>query len=181
MYAAVRAAGAGEPSWLRWREERDHLFATHAQSPVQTAGAGLAWFPYDSAWRLTADFRSEEVGQQWVSEEATFTRLGSLVFGPLALGRYARLAVWWVDGYAGGIFVPFRDATSGVSTYGGGRYLLDSAKGADLGVSGSSVVLDFNFAYQPSCAYDGRWPCPLAPPDNRLDFPVEAGERVAGA
>ncbi|HEX2293734.1 MAG TPA: DUF1684 domain-containing protein, partial [Actinomycetota bacterium] len=81
------------------------------------------------------------------------------------------------DGYGGGLFLPFRDATSGRSTYGAGRYLYDTIKGADLGAEDGRLVLDFNFAYNPSCAYDPRWACPLAPPSNRLDVAVEAGER----
>ena len=67
--------------------------------------------------------------------------------------------------------------TSGRSTYGAGRYLLDTVKGADLGIDGPRLVLDFNFAYNPSCAYDPRFVCPLAPPPNRLAVPIEAGER----
>jgi uncharacterized protein (DUF1684 family) len=73
--------------------------------------------------------------------------------------------------------VPLRDATAGTTTYGAGRYLLDTVKGADLGMEGDRLVLDFNFAYNPSCAYDPRWVCPLAPPPNRLDVAIEAGER----
>jgi uncharacterized protein (DUF1684 family) len=84
-------------------------------------------------------------------------------------------------GYAGGLFLPFRDATNGTETYGAGRYLLDSAKSADLGIGSraESLILDFNFAFHPSCAFDPRWSCPLAPPENRLDIRIEAGERLA--
>ncbi len=87
----------------------------------------------------------------------------------------------WMRGYAGGLFLPFRDATNGHETYGAGRYLLDTAKSADLGPGGEpgTIVLDFNFAFQPSCAFDPRWSCPLAPPANRLDLRIEAGERIA--
>ncbi|HET6230785.1 MAG TPA: DUF1684 domain-containing protein, partial [Longimicrobiaceae bacterium] len=77
--------------------------------------------------------------------------------------------------------LPFADATSGVDTYGGGRYLYDTIKGADLGAHERTIVLDFNFAYNPSCAYDERWSCPLAPAENRLGFEVRAGERVPRA
>jgi len=87
------------------------------------------------------------------------------------------LELYWTEGYAGGVFLPFTDVGAGRSTYGGGRYLLDTSKGADLGMKEGNLVLDFNFAYQPSCSYDPRWVCPLAPPVNRLPFPVEAGER----
>ena len=74
----------------------------------------------------------------------------------------------------------FRDATSGDETYGGGRYLLDTVKGSDLGMQDGRLVLDFNFAYNPSCSYDPRWVCPLSPPANRLPVAIEAGERMTG-
>jgi uncharacterized protein (DUF1684 family) len=88
------------------------------------------------------------------------------------------LDVHWLDVYGGGLFLPFGDTTNGHFTYGGGRYLLDTIKGADLGGDGDRLWLDFNFAYHPSCAYDPRWSCPLAPPGNRLPVAVEAGERL---
>jgi hypothetical protein len=92
-----------------------------------------------------------------------------------------RLGVFWMSGYAGGLFIPFRDATNGTETYGAGRYLLDAAKSADLGgdPARGTLILDFNFAFHPSCAFDPKWACPLAPPENRLDLPVRAGERLA--
>ncbi len=92
-----------------------------------------------------------------------------------------RLAIYWLREYSGGLFLPFIDATSGRETYRAGRYLLDTAKGADLGpgLEPATIVLDFNFAYQPSCAFDPRWACPLAPAENRLDLEVRAGERIA--
>jgi uncharacterized protein (DUF1684 family) len=92
-----------------------------------------------------------------------------------------RLGVFWMSGYAGGVFIPFRDATNGSETYGAGRYLLDAAKSADLGgdPERDTLVLDFNFAFHPSCAFDPKWACPLAPPENRLDIPIRAGERLA--
>jgi uncharacterized protein (DUF1684 family) len=90
----------------------------------------------------------------------------------------ASLELYWLEGYGGGVFAPFADATSGRETYGAGRYVLDTIKGADLGEVDGRLVLDFNFAYQPSCSYDPRWTCPLAPPANRLALPVRAGERL---
>jgi len=111
--------------------------------------------------------------------EQGFERIGWLDV-PFPAGP-RRLGLYWMAGYAGGLFLPFRDATSGHETYGAGRYLLDAAKSADLGpgTAPGSLVLDFNFAFQPSCAFDPRWSCPLAPPENRLDLRVEAGERLA--
>jgi uncharacterized protein (DUF1684 family) len=91
------------------------------------------------------------------------------------------LTVFAMLGYGGGLFLPFRDATGGQETYGGGRYLFDTIKNTDglcLEVTPGSdeVVLDFNYAYNPSCAYDERWACPLAPQENWLPFRIEAGE-----
>ena len=99
------------------------------------------------------------------------------VFPLLINDRRLALEVSWLPGYGGGAFLCFRDATSGKESYGGGRYLLDTVKGADLGERDGRLVLDFNFAYNPSCCYDPGWVCPLAPPANRLPVPVEAGER----
>ena len=108
-----------------------------------------------------------------------FRKIGSVEI-PFAAGPRS-LSVYWMEGYAGGLFVPFRDATNGHETYGAGRYAVDAAKSADLGgdpVRGT-IVIDFNFAYQPSCAFDPKWSCPLAPRENWLDVPVRAGERIA--
>ena len=94
----------------------------------------------------------------------------------LSLGE---LEVYWIQVYGGGVFIPFRDATNGSATYGAGRYLVDAAKSADLGTTTDGrLILDFNFATQPSCAFDPKWACPLAPPENRLDIGVSAGERL---
>jgi uncharacterized protein (DUF1684 family) len=71
-----------------------------------------------------------------------------------------------------------RDGTAGDSSYGGGRYLLDTAKGADLGSHGGRMVIDLNFLYHPSCRYNADWQCPLAPAGNTIAHPVQAGERL---
>ncbi len=105
------------------------------------------------------------------------TRFGQAAF--TAGGRPLTLDVYWLEGYGGGLFVPFADLTSTTDTYGAGRYVCDSIKGADLGVEDGLLVLDFNFAYQPSCSYDPDWFCPLAPPANRLPVAVTAGERLS--
>jgi uncharacterized protein len=106
-----------------------------------------------------------------------FTRFGDAEFE--LDGQTLTLELYWLEGYGGGIYLPFADATSGTTTYNGGRYLLDTVKGADLGSDGDLLVLDFNFAYHPSCAYDPRWSCPLAPPANRLALEIRSGERIA--
>jgi uncharacterized protein (DUF1684 family) len=105
-----------------------------------------------------------------------FRRIARLAFElPTGSGT---LHLYWIEGYGGGLFLPFRDATCGDTTYGGGRYLYDTIKGADLGATPSEILLDFNFAYHPSCAYNPRWVCPLAPPENRLEIAIPVGERL---
>lgn len=86
--------------------------------------------------------------------------------------------VWWLGQYGGGLFLPLRDGTAGRGSYGGGRYLLDTVKGADLGAQGGRLIIDLNFLYHPSCRYESSWLCPLATPGNTVTVPVEAGERL---
>ena len=88
------------------------------------------------------------------------------------------IGVWWLQQYAGGLFLPLRDGTAGETSYGGGRYVLDTAKGADLGGTASTLVIDLNFLYHPSCRYNSQWQCPLAPAANIIAAPVHAGERL---
>jgi uncharacterized protein len=183
VYAEVRASQDPAEAWSRWRAVRDELFANHPSSPLPTAErghfAGLPCFDYDPAARIVAEVtdaapRTYEIATSG-DGSYSFTRSGVLRF-ELA-GAPCELEVYWLEGYGGGIFLPFRDATSGAETYGAGRYVLDTVKGADLGASDGRLVCDFNFPYNPSCAYDPQWVCPLAPPPNRLEVPVWAGER----
>jgi len=186
LYADVRSAarsrGPAQAHEL-WRTARDELYATHPDSPLAPDDArrrtGLPVAPYDPDLRWELPVEAAEPHQLDVTTgtdgEVVFHRLGRVAtpLGPLDL--------WWLAGYGGGVWLPVRDASSGSSSYGGGRYLLDTVKGADLGGGGDgsgdgTVVVDLNFLYNPSCAYDPAWACPLAPPGNRLQAPVEAGE-----
>jgi uncharacterized protein len=184
LYAAVRAAADPEAAWRRWREGRDELLRGHPQSPIPAGGrpgfAGLAYFDYDPAGRVLGEVEPAGGAQRAIgssgAEPILFRHFATVRF-ELA-GSTRALALYWLEGYGGGLFLPFADATSGDETYGGGRYLLDTVKGADLGEAGGRLVLDFNFAYNPSCAYDPRWVCPLTPPQNRLDVPIRAGEKL---
>ncbi len=164
----------------RWRTVRDELFGSHPQSALEgekrRAFTGLRYFPYDPRVRYTAAVREVELERFEVTTSdgaaMAMTRFG-VVEPPVG-----RLEVFWIDVYGGGVFVPFRDGTSGNETYGGGRYLLDTVKGADLGSTPSGeLILDFNFAYHPSCHYNSVWSCPLAPRENWLAARIEAGER----
>ena len=184
LYRRVREFDDAPAAWSLWRATRDELFARHPQSPVppedRDGSRGLSYFDYDPHVRVVADLLAAEPEHFDIgtSDKSTFrfTRFADAHF--FMHGEELRLSAYWLDGYGGGVFLPFRDTTAGRETYGGGRYLLDTVKGADLGSKGDRLILDFNFAYNPSCAYDPRWVCPLAPPANRLDVKIEAGERA---
>ena len=183
LYARVREAADPAHAFATWVAERDELFAHHPQSalpPERRAGfAGLEYFPHDPAGRVEAEVEPTEPRQYDIPSSTGET----MSFARFAVARFAlagapcELELYWLTAYGGGLFVPFADATAGEETYGAGRYLLDTVKGADLGTSDGRLVLDFNLAYNPSCSYDPRWSCPLAPPPNRLKTPVRMGER----
>jgi uncharacterized protein (DUF1684 family) len=165
-----------------FRAARDRLFAGHPQSPIpaedRSAFAGLPYFPANPAAVVDAPL------------EPASGRMEIDTGGPDGVVRYRRVAVaatpwgpltlFWIEAYGGGLFLPFRDGTYGTHTYGAGRYLTDTVKGTHgrgvVVLPGDRVRLDFNYAYNPSCAYDDRWACPLAPEENRLVAPIEAGE-----
>ena len=186
LYAAVRAEPDPVVAHGLWRRGRDALFTEHPDSPLLPGdprrGRGLPVAPYDPALRFTAPV--EPAPAQDLS--VTTGTDGTVVFTRTGRARtpLGTLDLWWLTGYGGGLWVPVRDGSSGRTSYGGGRYLLDTVKGADLGTTegtgggtaGEELVLDLNFLYAPSCAYDPDWACPLAPPGNRLEAAVEAGE-----
>jgi uncharacterized protein (DUF1684 family) len=180
MYEAVRSLRERDAHAAHrlWRERRDDLFRSHPQSALpeseRAAFRGLPYHEYDPAYAFTAAVRPLP-RESYAVDTSTGGVIRFVRFGAVDL-PIGTLEVLWLDEYSGGVFLPFRDATSGKTTYGGGRYLLDTAKGADLGSSGDMLVLDFNFAYHPSCVYDPKWTCPLAPLSNRLSAAVEAGE-----
>jgi uncharacterized protein (DUF1684 family) len=169
LYAAVRADPDPAHAHDLWRRTRDELFATHPQSP----GPGpLDVPPYDARWRAEVALQpatEQELGVETGTDgTVVFDRIGVLET------PWGGLDVWQLRQYAQGWWVPVKDTSP--RSYGGGRYLLDTAKGADLGEVDGKLVVDLNFLYAPSCAHDPRWACPLAPPGNVLDVPVEAGE-----
>lgn len=178
----------GADALTAFRSGRDELFRTHPQSPIEpeerAAFQGLHYFEGDAAYRVRAHLEPGD-GSELVIDTGgddgavRYRRVGRLMF---RLGDVdCRLTVLSLAQYAGGLFVPFRDRTAGRETYGGGRYLFDTAKDTDglvLEITPGSpdVVIDFNYAYNASCAYSPRWACPLAPPENHLPVEVRAGE-----
>jgi uncharacterized protein len=184
LYAAVRARTDPEEGWRIWRDGRDELFAGHPDSPLdesaRSAFAGLPFAPYDPALRFEVPLVPDAAPAHLDVPTGTDGIVPLDRVGRLHLPGIGSLDAWWVGSYGGGLFVPVKDALAGTRTYGGGRYLLDTIKGADLGGAGDSLVVDLNFAYNPSCAYDPAWACPLAPPGNVLAVPVLAGELYEG-
>jgi uncharacterized protein (DUF1684 family) len=187
IYADVRRAVVADQmrAWETFRARRDALFNFHPQTPLTTEQRarfiGLDYYPYDPAWRVTGAL-DRNVEQETFSLDLPaegllrYTRVACVRF---TLGGVpAQLSLFWIEGYGGGLFLPFRDATAGRETYGGGRYVYDTIKGADLGAGEDELVLDFNYAYNPSCAYAAAWVCPLSPRENWLPFAVTAGEKV---
>ncbi len=179
LYAAVRANPDPSAAWLHWRAGRDTLFATHPQTPLDGPAVPLPFFTYDPALRFIVPLEPA-AGDPVPFDAGADGTIMMTPFARVTLGDLGALTMFWIEGYGGGAFLPFRDATSGRETYGAGRYVLDTIKGADLGSVGSAAVIDLNFAYNPSCAYSPRYVCPLAPAANRLAGPARAGERTPG-
>lgn len=170
-------------AWRSFRAARDKLLLSHSQSALapeqRLAFTGLHYFEYDPQYRvsgkLDAAVEAESIRIELATDGAfSYSRVATIQF--TVKGEEATLGLFWIEGYGGGLFLPFRDSTNGIGSFGGGRYLYDTIKGADLGALGDEILLDFNFAYNPSCAYHSQWVCPLAPPGNRLSIPIEAGE-----
>jgi uncharacterized protein (DUF1684 family) len=193
MYGAVREATDLYAAHDLWRRERDRLFAEHPSTPLlpedRAEFTGLPVRPYDPAWRFEVELqpaapRADGTRRMEV-ETGTDGTVPFELIGIVDVPGVGPLDVWRLASYGGGIFVPVKDALAGKpgGTYGGGRYLLDTVKGADLGEGSlpASLVLDFNFAYNPSCAYDPAWACPLAQPGNTVAVEIPVGERYSGA
>jgi uncharacterized protein (DUF1684 family) len=185
LYQTVRDTEGDAETWRWFVYQRDWLFQTHVRSALDDEQKrrfrGLSYFDYNPDYRIIAEIDlavdtetfSVDLGEDGLLQ---YQRVGRVDFtAPNGIGT---LNLYWIKNYGGGLFLPFGDLTNGVETYGGGRYLFDTIKGADLGTSGRSIVLDFNYAYNPSCAYHSRWVCPLPPAENRLPFAITAGEKA---
>ena len=185
LYAAVRARHDPERAHALWRSGRDELFRAHPQSPLPPGDPlrdiGVPYWDYDPALRFELPLLPPpEAQQRQVPSDGdgitTLLLIGRVV---LPAPMNATVDVWWLRQYGGGLFLPLRDGTAGRTSYGGGRYLLDTAKGADLGSTDGLLTIDLNFLYHPSCRYDNRWQCPLAPPGNTIAGSICAGERLS--
>jgi len=168
------------------RRDSAHYYKDHfdwrGQEPPRD-WTGPRFYPPAEEWRLDAwlDTDAPGTGDAITLPTSTgklrdMTIAGELVFD--AAGKENRLTAYASKGEEeeeGWLFVPFRDGTSGSETYGSGRYVdVPPPDDADNAI----YDLDFNLAYNPSCAYSPTYDCPFPPPGNRLDIPVRAGEMV---
>lgn len=185
IYAAGRYHPDPAQAWHDFRARRDALFKCHPQTPLSEAQrasfVSLPYFPYDPAWRVVGTIDSTVQKETFIIHlladgEFRYTRIARVHFN--VQGTKATLSLYWIEGYGGGLFLPFQDASNGRTTYSGGRYLYDTIKAADLSRDVNELMLDFNYAYNPSCAYNEQWVCPLSPAENRLAVAILAGERV---
>jgi len=161
----------------RFRAEKDRVFRKDPHSPLtpeqRDAFAGLVYFDENPQLVIngTVD-RDVEPGEVRMAtsagEEQVYQRYGVVRFR--VDGEAAQVVLYASDD-SDELFIPFRDATSGHETYGAGRYLEVHAHGDD-------VTIDFNYAYNPNCAYDPAWSCPLPPAENWLKVPIRAGEKA---
>ena len=160
-----------------FRRAKDHFMEHEHDSPLTHEQArrfqGLSYFDEDPTLRFELDLERYEVEeviemQTSTGDVASYLRRGKVSFE--VDGEPAQLTVY-KDSDGKGFFLPFADGTSGDETYGAGRYL-DLHELAD-----GRLLVDFNYAYNPYCAYNESWSCPLTPFENRLRVPIRAGEK----
>ncbi len=160
------------------RAAKDAFFRSHPASPIPPEErqhfASLEYYPPNPALRFVVRLERIEPPEPLsiptsTGDEEHYERIGYVSFE--VEGQPVRLAVYRSVAN-GSLFIPFRDATSGTETYGGGRYLEPIPLGDD------KLLLDFNRAYNPYCAYSDEWSCPLPPPENWLKVPIRAGEKA---
>lgn len=167
---------------MEWRKERDVFFKTHPRSPLlpkdQNNFKKLNYFPFDPKYAFLGEIKRYNIHINNPDYYATFlTNKGTNK-------RYIRYGKFYfrLDGkeyvlqiyksiLSDILFIPFKDRTNGKETYEGGRYI-----DAEI-LAGYKMILDFNMAYNPSCAYNEKYICVLPPPENTLQIDVKAGEK----
>ncbi len=160
-----------------FREDKDEFFRTEPQSPLdrdqQKTFTGLKYYPENPGLRFDLSLEKVEKPEHVImatstGDEQEYLQVGQIRF--MVQGQEAILQVY-VPVEGGEYFIPFVDATAPAETYGAGRYLEPEHLG------GGNLHVDFNLAYNPYCAYNDRWSCPLPPRANRLVVRIEAGEK----
>jgi uncharacterized protein (DUF1684 family) len=159
-----------------FRAQKDDFFSDHPQSPLtpeqKQVFKGLSYFDENPNFRLevAVDKFPEQIQfemQTSTGQTQTYTRYGSFRFDldgqPVELTIYSS---------PHGFFLPFVDGLAGNETYPAGRYIDPEP------LAGDRFLVDFNLAYNPYCAYNEMWSCPLTPPENRINLPIRAGEKL---
>lgn len=169
-----------------FRKQKDEFFATSPQSPIprelRASGfTGLRYYPPDLTYRIEAQcvpFEMQEIVPLGTTQGEIRQHLRYAELRFTITGEDCRLVAFKPvdDPQTQELFVPFRDATSGGETYGAGRYVEAEDEHADQGGASHTVILDFNLAYSPWCAYSAAYSCTLPPAENRLAIPIMAGE-----
>ena len=160
-----------------FRKHKDHFFKTDAQSPLtpeqQKTFRGLVYFPEKPALRFELPLEKYAQPEHILMQTSTGAAQDSIRAGQIHFrvnGQDATLQVYASE-HGNDYFIPFVDATAPAETYGAGRYL----EPQDLG--NGNLRVDLNLAYNPYCAYNERWSCPIPPKKNRLNIRIEAGEK----
>jgi uncharacterized protein (DUF1684 family) len=163
------------------RKKQDRIFKNPETSPLKEKAAGfshLNYFPIDPGYRVEATFTRTPDSKEFAmptsdpNRKKRFVKYGTLSFEldgkPYKLAVYKSLRTTSLN-QEDYLFLPFKDHTNGNSTYGGGRYLdMDMPKG-------DKIILDFNYCYNPYCAYSDGWSCPIPPEENHLEVEINAG------
>ncbi|MBX7240897.1 MAG: DUF1684 domain-containing protein [Bacteroidia bacterium] len=160
------------------RIQKDSQFAKSTESPITEPQKfkGLSYFPPTEAYKVQASFKAYPSGDTLFmrttsNEIQKMIRVGKIQF-QLFKHDYELSAYKPTGSGESRYFIPFKDMTNGLSTYGGGRYLDVEIKNP------SSFMLDFNFAYNPYCVYNEKYSCPLPPAENMLSIELFAGEKM---
>ena len=184
LYAAVRADDDPRRAWELWRTTRDELFASHPQTPLtpeqRASFDGLPYFDYDPGLRVLAAVEpAERLHREIATSGATpYPYTGSRTPASRSAARSCRSTSTGSRPTAAGSTC-FADGTSGGGKLRRAAICSTRSRAPTWASADGRLVLDFNFAYNPSCSYDPRWVCPLAPPGNRLERPVRGGERLS--
>ncbi len=159
-----------------FRAEKDDFFAHDPQSPLtadqKRTFSGLRYFDEEPALRLDVTVelfpeREQIEVQTSTGDVRVYTRYGRFKF--IVDGQEAELTIYETEH---GYFLPFVDSLAGTEIYPAGRYLEPEP------LAGNHFLVDFNVAYNPYCAYNDVWSCPLTPFENRLKVPIRAGEKM---
>ena len=173
----------------KWRVKREELFKHHPESPtfniksIPGSYAQPILYPYNPNFCLSSKFKFLESSEilELITDDNSITRIQPFLETTNLFEKLnIELTIFKILGYGGGLFLPFFDkgCFSNGENYEGGRYLIDTIKGADLGESRKNELrLDFNFSYNPSCSYNSKWTCPIIKNYNNIQILIDAGEK----